>query len=169
GLTTGGGEVFAFPDHAPTQLLGSSPQAAIACVEDFRPGDIIFANDPHSTQGLMTHVNDLNLIKPFFWKGELLFFLWDFLHLSDVGGAVPGSVASSNRDIFQEGLRIPPTKLYREGRLNQGLVDIFLTNSRTPHLNWGDLKALIAALNCGERRVAETLEKYGSDVVKQGI
>ena len=169
GLTTAEGEVFAFPDWAATQLLGSNPRAAIACIEDYKPGDIIFANDPHSTEGLMTHNNDLNLIKPFFWQGELLFFLWDFLHLSDIGGTVPGSVTSSNRDIFQEGVRFPPTKLYREGRLNQELVDIFLTNTRTPDLNWGDLKALTAALNCGEIRVAQTLEKYGPEVVKEGI
>jgi N-methylhydantoinase B len=169
GLTTAEGEVFSFPDHAPTQLLGSNPKAAIAYVKDYNPGDIVLANDPHTTDGLMTHNNDLNLIKPVFWKGELLFFLWDFLHLSDIGGAVPGSVTSSNRDIFQEGLRIPPTKLYREGRLNQELLDIFLTNTRTPELNWGDLKALTAALNCGERRVAQTLEKYGAQVVRQGV
>ncbi len=169
GLTTAEGEVFAFPDHAPTQLLGSNPRAAIAYIKDYKPGDIVFTNDPHSTEGLMTHNNDLNLIKPFFWKGELLFFLWDFLHLSDIGGSVPGSVTSSNRDIFQEGVRIPPTKLYREGQLNQELVDIFLTNTRTPDLNWGDLKALTAALNCGEIRVAQTLEKYGPEVVKEGI
>lgn len=169
GLTTAGGEVFAFPDHSPTQLLGSNPKAAIAYIKEYKPGDIVLANDPHSTEGLMTHNNDLNLIKPFFWKGELLFFLWDFLHLSDIGGSVPGSVASSNRDIFQEGLRVPPAKLYREGQLNQELLDIFLTNTRTPELNWGDLKALTAALNCGERRVAQTLEKYGPEAVKQGI
>ncbi len=169
GLSTAEGEVFAFPDWAATQLLGSNPKAAIDYIHDLKPGDIIFANDPHSTEGLMTHNNDLNLIKPFFWEGELLFFLWDFLHLSDIGGTVPGSVTSSNRDIFQEGVRFPPTKLYREGRLNQELVDIFLTNTRTPDLNWGDLKALTAALNCGEMRVAQTLEKYGPEVVKEGV
>jgi N-methylhydantoinase B len=169
GMTTTAGEVCAFPDNAPPMLLGCRLSAAIGRVKEYEPGDIVFANDPHTTSGLMTQVNDLHLWKPFFWEGKLLFFLWDFLHVTDVGGRVPGSIAIANDEIFQEGVRIPPSKLYRRGVLSDDLVQIFLANSRTPELNWGDLKALIAALNIGEARVTETVRKYGADLVVQGI
>jgi N-methylhydantoinase B len=96
-------------------------------------------------------------------------FVWDFLHLSDVGGATPGSIAASNSEVFQEGVRIPPVKLYRAGVLDEAIVSILKANTRTPDLNWGDINALVAALNQGERRVQEMVAKYGVPAVRQSM
>jgi N-methylhydantoinase B len=81
---------------------------------------------------------------------------------------VVGSIVPAAYDIYQEGLRIPPLKLFRAGELNQDLADIMLLNSRIPQLNWGDLKALFAALTIAERRLGETISRYGLARVKQG-
>jgi N-methylhydantoinase B len=109
------------------------------------------------------------LFKPLFVDGQLLCFAWCFIHASDVGGLVPGSIAPTAYDRFQEGLIIPPTKLFKAGKLNQELLDIMLANCRIPDQNWGDIKALIAALNISERRIGQLVGQYGVDTVARGI
>ena len=83
-----------------------------------------------------------------------------FIHVSDIGGRVPGSIAPSSNEVFQEGLRIPPQKLYAAGELNKALLDMILTNCRTPDPNWGDMKACLAGLATAERRVHELTAQY---------
>ena len=101
--------------------------------------------------------------------GELLCFAWTFIHCTDVGGYAPGSIDMRNNEVFQEGLRLRPVKLMRQGALNQELWNIFADNCRIPALNWGDITACIAALDKAERRLARLAERYGYDAVRQSI
>jgi len=168
GLATPEGEVFSYPrEIAVTGQVGLPLEDAIAFFPDYAPGDIVLANDPKATGGMSTHLHDLWVYKPVFVGGEILCFLWTFMHSSDIGGLVPGSIAPSAFDIFQEGFRIPPTKLYKAGVLNEEFRRLLLANTRIPHQNWGDVKALISAVNVGERRVLETVERYGLATVRQ--
>ena len=86
------------------------------------------------------------LFKPLFFEDKLLCFAWCFVHSSDVGGLVPGSIAPTAYDRYQEGLTVPPTKLVKAGKLNEEFLNIILANCRIPEQNWGDMKALLAAL-----------------------
>lgn len=169
-LVTSAGEVFCYPRSVGvTNMLGMDMGPAIKAVGDFRPGDVVMTNDPLRTSGMCTHLPDIMTFKPIFDDGRLLCFAWCFLHSSDVGGLVPGSIAPSAYDRHQEGTIIPPTKLYREGELNHELLEIFLANSRTPDQNWGDVKALLAALATAERRIGELVRRYGVEAISNGI
>ncbi|MSQ72365.1 MAG: hydantoinase B/oxoprolinase family protein [Betaproteobacteria bacterium] len=165
------GEIFSYPRDIGVAFMATALMDELVAhfMKDCRPGDVLVCNDPNTSGGLCTHLPDIHLLKPFFWEGELLCFSWTFIHSSDVGGLVPGSIAPSAYDIFQEGFRIPPTKLYREGKINQDLVDLFLSNCRIPFYNWGDLKALLAAMDVADKRLRQTIEKYGVDRVRSGM
>ena len=99
-------------------------------------GDIGISNDAHA-KGLSTHLPDIWLWKPIFSQGEVVGFGFNFIHSSDIGGRVPGSISPANTDIFQDGLRIPVLKLFEHGALNESFRRIFLANCRIPHTNWG--------------------------------
>ena len=94
---------------------------------------------------------------------------WSFIHMSDVGGRVSGSIAPSSYEVYQEGIRIPPQKLFRAGRLDEGFLKMFLANTRTPDPNWGDMKACLAGLNTAERRVQQLLDRFGAERIEKGI
>lgn len=98
---------------------------------------------------MVTHLPDIHLIKPYFHDGRIIAFGLCFVHSSDVGGKVPGSVSPSAYDIHMEGIRIAPVKLYEAGCMNEQVLRLLLDNSRIPEQNLGDLKALMAALNRG--------------------
>lgn len=170
GLVSTKGEIFAYPrDIGVSFMVGAPMDETVAYFDDLVPGDVIVITDPYvGSGGLATHLPDIHLLKPYFHDDELICFIWDFIHSSDVGGMAPGSIVPSASDIYQEGLRIPPMKLFRAGVLNQELIDIMLLNSRIPDLNWGDLKALFAALSIAEQRVTETIARYGVEPVRQG-
>lgn len=169
-LVTPSGEVFAAPKQiGMVRMIGMPMGPAIRRVEGWKQGDVFLSNDPLTTEGLVTHLPDLFMWKPIFSNDETIAFVWTFIHASDVGGRVPGSISPSSTDIYQEGLIIPPSKLYRAGELNDELVSIILGNSRGADNLWGDIKAALAALNHGERRVLEVVERYGLDVVRTGI
>ena len=89
---------------------------------------------------------DIHLIRPIFWDDRLVAYGAGFLHSSDVGGMVPASISPRAAEIFQEGLRIPPKKLFVRGAVNRDLLDVILANCRIPEQNWGDLQALVAGL-----------------------
>jgi N-methylhydantoinase B len=123
------------------------------------PGDMFAANDPYNGGG--SHLPDINLIAPVFRDGQIVAYVANIAHHADVGGMVPGSEAAVCRTIFQEGLRIPPVRLMREGELNRDVLDLILLNSRTPEERIGDLRAQIAANTVGIRGVQALFERYG--------
>jgi N-methylhydantoinase B len=164
------GTFFAYPGRSgvPT-AVGLPMEDAIAAVSEWQPGDVLLSNDPYTTGGMVTHSPDVTMIAPIFYQGELIAFCWSFLHSSDVGGAVPGSLAASHDEIYQEGLRIPPAKLYRAGTLNKELYDILMANVRIPYQLWGDLQAMISAFRVATTRLVELFEKFGRDRAKELI
>ena len=137
-------------------------ESTLADFPDMRPGDIVVLNDPYRGG---THLMDIKLVKPFYYRGERLAILANTGHWTDVGGAVPGGFGVRATEIIQEGLRVPPILLYKEGELDQGVLDLMLSNMRGPEERLGDLKAQLAALNVGEQRLAAFVDKYGKDTV----
>ncbi|MEB3859665.1 MAG: hydantoinase B/oxoprolinase family protein, partial [Desulfurococcales archaeon] len=125
-----------------------------------KPGDIFANNLPYRSG---THLNDVTLIKPVFYKDELVAFTVAKGHWSEVGGMRFGSWTSDATEVYQEGLQLPNVKLYIEGKPNRDVIDIIRENSRLPSLVLGDMEAQIAALRAGERRILEAIEKYGLD------
>lgn len=169
-LVAPSGEVMAAPtDTAVSMMVGLPAWEVIHSVGDYEEGDIGITNDPDLTHGLSTHLPDIWLWKPIFADGEIIGFGFNFIHSSDVGGRVAGSISPTSYEIFQEGLRIPPTKLLRGGELNRELLDLVLANCRIPDQNWGDIKAQIASLNVAEQRLHELVDRYGRAVVTNGI
>jgi N-methylhydantoinase B len=134
----------------------------------YQPGDIAMTNDPYSGN-LATHSPDIVMWKPVFHDGRIIAFAGGHIHNVDVGGAVPASLSRTLTDVHQEGIRIPPAKLYSAGVLDEGLVRVMLANVRVPEQNWGDLKALVAAVNTGERRVLDLVRRFGVDTVVDGL
>jgi N-methylhydantoinase B len=169
-IATPSGEFFGYPRNlGVTSFLGISLETALERTAPYEDGDIVITNDPYGTQGLATHLPDIHMFKPVFRDGRLLCFAWCFIHCSDVGGIAPASISPEAEEIFQEGLRIPPRKLYRAGQLDEELIELILANSRTPDENWGDFKAMVASLNVAERRMLEVVDKFGEDVVRTGM
>jgi N-methylhydantoinase B len=127
---------------------------------DLKPGDTYLFNDPYDGG---THLNDFRLVRPLFWNGELFAWLASVGHWLDVGGNVPGNFNARATESFQEGFRVPPVKLAREGVIQQDIIDILGANSRVPQSNWGDLHGQLNALDLGERRFHALLEEYGAE------
>lgn len=164
----GAAEVIAMGDHMPVHL-GSMPMSVKAALKRFtpQPGDVIILNDPYEGG---THLPDITLIMAVFppRRSKPCAFVASRAHHSDVGGMSPGSMPMS-QEIFQEGLRIPPVKLYREGRLNRDLLRTILYNVRTPVEREGDLAAQLACLRIGERRLLELVERNGLEAFSQAM
>lgn len=169
GLTTPEGMTFASPrDLGATWFIGLDYANAIKLVADYKPGDVCITNDPYSGF-VCTHTPDLHMWRPIFWGDELVAFAVGHIHNTDVGGAVPASLSRALTEVHQEGIRIPPAKLYKEGVLDETLLTVMLTNVRMPDQNWGDLKAQVAAMATGERKVHEMIRRFGLDVFRQGV
>ena len=134
---------------------------------DLVPGDVVLQNDPFQCGGAVSHINDWIILVPVFYQGAMVGFTSMFGHMMDVGGPVPGSMPTAATSIFGEGLRIPPIKLYEAGVLNQAALDLIMTNTRTPEMNYSDLMAIIAGCRAGERRVVELCERFGTDIFAQ--
>ena len=131
---------------------------------DIREGDIFVANDPHVAGG--THLPDVNMAMPVFIDGELTAFMCNIAHHADIGGMSPGSMAAGMSEIYQEGLRIPVIKLFREGELQQDILDLLLLNVRVPLERRGDYFAQIAACRLGRRRLAEVVATHSLPIVR---
>lgn len=169
-LVTTEGETFAYPYGAgATPIMGVPMHAGTKAVTDWAPGDVLMTNDPYSTGGMVMHLNDIYLFQPIFAEGKLLCFAWTFIHCTDVGGYAPGSIDMQNNEVFQEGLRLRPMRLYREGVLNTELWNIFADNCRIPALNWGDITACVSALNKASERMQRLTQRYGFDAVTTAI
>lgn len=126
-------------------------------------GDIFLTNDPYSCEGAVSHLNDWLLIMPIFHDGRLVSWSAMFGHMTDVGGKVPGSLPTDAKMIYEEGLIIPPTKIYRKGELQTEIFNILLANTRMPDWNKSDFFAIIASLRLAERRVRENIQRFGVD------
>ncbi len=169
-LVTEAGETFASPyGSGATTMIGMPMHAGTRAFTHWEPGDVLVTNDPYSSGGMVMHLNDLYVFRPIFAEGELLCFAWAFIHCTDVGGYAPGSIDMQNGEVFQEGLRLRPVKLFRRGEINQEVWDIFADNCRIPALNWGDLTACLAALAKAEQRMQRLAQRYGIDAVRGAI
>lgn len=165
------GEVFAASRrYGVLMMIGMPMDDAIKYIgDDVEEGDVFMTNDPEATGGMCTHLSDVFLWKPIFFEGKLICYAWTFIHMSDVGGRVSGSIAPSSHELYQEGIRIPPQKLFRKGVLDETFLKMFLINTRTADQNWGDMKACLAGLTTAERRVQELLRRFGQEVIVNGI
>ena len=126
-------------------------------------GDIFVWNDPYACKGSISHNNDWCVMMPIFYRDRLIGFSSIFGHMIDVGGKVPGSMPADARSIWEEGLRVPPVKIYEKGVLNAGVLHIMLNNSRTPDMNRSDLSALVAGCKVAALRVRELCDRFGDD------
>lgn len=163
------GETFASPLDSGYNLSIGLPVKEIIAEFQWEEGDVILFNDAYTTYGLATHLPDVYLMKPVFAENQVVAFVLSFIHASDVGGRVPGSVSLASYDIYQEGIRIAPVKLYKKGVLQQDIYKIFLNNCRIPEQNNGDLNALMSGMYRGEERVKELISKYGLADFYEGI
>src|SRR6266704_3868157 len=148
--------------------LGSIPTALEATMrhygETMQPGDVFILNDPFD--GGM-HLPDIFVFKPLYVAGQRLAFAATVCHHTDVGGRVAGSNASDSTEIYQEGLRIAPLKLYEAGTLNRTIMTFIERNVRVPVQVSGDLRAQLAACHIAEKQFAELVARYGAQQTKQ--
>ena len=157
------GQLVAQGDHLPVHL-GSMPMSVRAAIQavDMEPGDIVMLNDPFEGG---THLPDITLVSPVFagagLKRRLLFYVANRAHHSDVGGMTPGSMPLST-EIFQEGIRIPPIRLFAGGRRSEETFRLLLANVRTPREREGDITAQIAANRTGEKCLLHIVHRYGA-------
>ena len=161
----GKGEVVAMGDHMPVHL-GSMPMSVHAAIEaaPLHPGDVVMLNDPFRGG---THLPDITLVAPVYAHHSTSrrrsapdFYVASRAHHADVGGAYPGSMGLC-REIYQEGLRIPPVKLMRAGTMDRDVLSLLLNNVRTPEEREGDLGAQLAACHTGAERLREVCSRYG--------
>ena len=130
---------------------------------ELEEGDIILTNDPYMTNAAVSHLPDWIVLVPIFKDGRHIAWSAMFGHMSDNGGMVPGSIPIKAETIFQEGIRIPPTKLYKKGVLQEDILELILHNVRTPQWNRFDLNALVAACKTAAKRCQEIAERFGDD------
>jgi N-methylhydantoinase B len=162
----GHGHVIAMGDHMPVHL-GSMPMSVRAAIDalDLNAGDIAILNDPYAGG---THLPDITMVLPVFAPGETspLLYVAARAHHADVGGFYPGSMGLC-REIYQEGLRIPPVKIVEAGRLNRPIIQLILHNVRTPTEREGDLMSQIGACRVGETRLQEMIKKYSAPLIRR--
>src|SRR2546428_761765 len=168
-LFTAAGQLVAQAEHIPVHL-GAMPYSVQAVRKEFEDdlseGDDVILNDPYRGG---THLPDITMVSPIFFKERLVGFAANRAHHSDVGGVPPGSMPALSRDVNQEGLRIPPVKLWAEGKSNRQLLDFVLTNVRTPDERLGDLRAQRAANLVGAKRLTELLKNSSVSSVESGM
>ncbi len=168
-LVTPEGEMFAYPyGSGATPLMGVAMDSVTRAIA-WEDGDVVITNDPYATRGMVMHLNDIYVFRPVFVDGRLLCLAWAFIHCTDVGGYAPGSIDMQNSEVFQEGLRLRPVKLFRRFVLNEEVWNIFADNCRIPALNWGDMTACVAALAKAETRLVRLAERYGRSEVERAM
>ncbi|HVO33517.1 MAG TPA: hydantoinase B/oxoprolinase family protein, partial [Elusimicrobiota bacterium] len=161
------GEVIA--QHVVLPLhMGAFPACAAAILKHFPrdeicDGDAFITNHPYL--GGSPHAPDMGVLTPIFYKGDWVGFAADMAHKSDIGGTVPGSGSGSAREIFQEGLHLPPVKFVSRRSPVKEIEAMITANSRTPALVIGDLRGQVGAARLGERRIAELMERYGKETI----
>jgi N-methylhydantoinase B len=161
-------QLVAQAEHVPIHL-GSMLKAVgptITAVGPLAPGDVIIVNDPFVGGA---HLPDITLIAPVHAADTLIGYVATRAHHADVGGMEPGSMPGRSTETYQEGLIIPPLRLYSRGEIQQDVLRLILANVRTPTERRGDLNAQLAALRIGERRLAELAERHGARVLARGF
>jgi N-methylhydantoinase B len=153
--------------HIPS-MLGALVSMVPACIQEYgltnlREGDGLVMNDPHKGG---THLPDIALISPVFYKSRIFGYVANIAHHQDVGGRSPGSVPGDATDIYQEGLVIPPLRLIRQGQLQEPLLTLLLANVRAPKKRMGDYRAQLAANTLGLRRLQHLLTKYSIETLQ---
>src|SRR5678815_3206679 len=160
------GKLIAQGDHMPVHL-GSMPMSVSAAIASSKlePGDVIMLNDPYAGG---THLPDVTLVAPVFARNSKrrnstltpIFYVANRAHHADIGGSSPGSMGNAT-EIYQEGLRIPPVHLARQGEMNRDILALFLANVRGREEREGDLAAQFGALRVGGERLLEIVDDYG--------
>jgi N-methylhydantoinase B len=135
-------------------------------VETMREGDVFYHNDVYLSEGSVGHLPDLTTTVPVFHEGRVVAFVQAFGHHDDIGGMVPGSMPAHATSAYQEGLMVPPVRLFSEGVRNQDLYRVIVRNSRTPESFAGDLDSEVAACQMGARRLARLFSTYGTSTVE---
>jgi N-methylhydantoinase B len=163
------GNLIAEKNYTPS-MMGAIPNTVRWTLEEFgeeffEPGDVVIHNDPYRGQ---CHLPEHMVMAPIFQNGELFAFAGNIGHVAEVGGKAPGSFASDATDVYQEGLRLPPVKLFERGRYNEQVWRIILANHRTPRNTWGDFHAMVGALRVGERRMLALCDRYDAQLVRDG-
>ena len=163
------GQLVAQAEHIPVHL-GAMPHSVQAVQKEFKDdlaeGDDIIINDPYRGG---THLPDITMVSPMFFKEKLVGFTANRAHHSDVGGVAPGSMSALSRDVNQEGIRITPIKIWTGGKPNRQILDFVLSNVRTPDERLGDLRAQRAANLVGAKRLGELLKKSRASTVESGM
>jgi N-methylhydantoinase B len=161
----------AFPliaDHLGRMIVGQFGSYIGPFLDGFdgtvEEGDMIFLSDPYSVGGAISHSNDWLVLLPVFKDGRLIAYTSMFGHQSDIGGKVAGSMPIDATSIFQEGVRIPPVKIWKRGVYNEDLIKLVMHQTRSPEWCKADLNALIAACRVASRRVIEIADRFGDDV-----
>ena len=135
---------------------------------DLEDGDVIATNDPYMCAGAVSHTPDMLLLRPIFYDGDLVGFSSQWGNLMDVGGKTPGSMPVQARTIFEEGMRLPPVKLYKGGEFDSELLETFAHNTRLPEHAEADIKALAAGTKAAETRVHELCDRFGKETYLEG-
>lgn len=130
---------------------------------EINEGDMIWLADPYSCEGAVSHNNDWLIIRPIFVKGRLISWACMFGHMTDIGGKVPGSMPTDATSIFEEGVRIPPIKLFKNDVLQEDILTLVLHQVRMPEWCRADLLAIVASCRVAEKRVHEICERFGDD------
>jgi N-methylhydantoinase B len=151
-----------------TGFLGTLDGAVLSVLQKFgadkvRPGDVFVTNDPYEGGG--THLSDVSLVMPIFYEDEVVAFVANKAHWTEVGGKDPGSWTTDATEVYQEGLQFPNVRLFDQGEPNQALLDLISANVRLPDMTLGDLWAGVAALRVGERRFVDLCRRYGKGTI----
>ncbi|QJB69881.1 hydantoinase B/oxoprolinase family protein [Parasphingorhabdus halotolerans] len=161
----------AFPliaDHTGKMIVGQFGSFIGGFLQQFdgtlEDGDMIFLSDPYSCEGAVSHNNDWLVLLPVFKDDRLIAYTAMFGHMSDIGGNVVGSMPIDSKSIFEEGVRIPPVKIWKKGEYNDDLMKLVMHQTRKPDWCQADLNALIASCRVASRRVVEMAERFGDDV-----
>ncbi len=162
------GRLIAQAESIPVHLgaMPFSVRAILARFHEFAPGDTVVVNDPFAGGA---HLPDITFLTPIFHGGAVVAFAVNRAHHADVGGMRPGSVAGDATEIYQEGLRLPPIKLWRGGELDSDLMSVITANVRTPDERRGDLRAQQAANATGRRRFTELIARYGIELLTTAV
>jgi N-methylhydantoinase B len=162
------GQMLAQAEFCPSQIgtIKFTVEWTIAelGLEAFEEGDVVIHNDPYRGSG---HVPEHMLLMPVFWEGELVAFVANVAHMSEVGAKTPGGLSGDATEIFQEGLLIPPVKIKRRGEDVPDVWKIVLSNHRTPRVTYGDFRAMMGSLELGQRRLHKLIGDHGVERFRQ--